>query len=214
MAAGDEPGDLQGLKDAIKRRVYGDILASTERGRKDKTHKPEGIVTIAFTDIEESSRLVSQLGDKQARALIRRHDEVLRDAVRLHEGVEVERAGDGFMVAFSTASRAVEWAIGLQRALAADRELTEGAIRVRVGMETGEVIAEEHGYFGRTVFQASRISEVSKGGQIVASEATRLVAGPAQFPFSDLGQHRLKGLDGSHRLFKVAWDDEPPTSGS
>jgi class 3 adenylate cyclase len=181
MAAGDESEDLQGLKDAIKRRVYGDILASTERGRKGKS-KPEGIVTIAFTDIEESSRLVSQLGDKQARALIRRHDEVLRDTVRLHEGVEVERAGDGFMVAFSTASRAVEWAIGLQQALIRDQELTEGGVRVRVGMETGEVIAEEHGYFGRTVFQASRISEISHGGQIVASEATRLVSGPGNSP--------------------------------
>jgi class 3 adenylate cyclase len=213
MAAGDEPEDIRGLKDAIKRRVYDDILASTARGRKGKA-KPEGIVTIAFTDIEESSRLVSQLGDKKARALIRRHDEVLRDTVRLHEGVEIERAGDGFMVAFSTASRAVEWAIGLQRALSADRELTEGGIRVRVGMETGEVIAEEHGYFGRTVFQASRISEVSLGGHIVASEATRLVAGPEQFSFSDLGQHQLKGLDGSHRLFDVSWNEEPALSGS
>jgi len=214
MAAGDEPEDLQGLKEAIKRRVYGDILASAGKGRKGKSSKPEGIVTIAFTDIEESSRLVSQLGDKQARTLIRRHDQVLRDAVRLHEGVEVERAGDGFMVAFSTASRAIEWAVGLQRALAGDQELTEGGIRVRVGMETGEVIAEEHGYFGRTVFQASRISEVSRGGQIVASEATRLVAGPGQFPFSDLGQHQLKGLDGSHRLYEVSWDEEPAAAGS
>src|SRR5262249_6405688 len=79
-----------------------------------------------------------------------------------------------------------------------------GPVRVRIGMETGEVIAEEQGYFGRTVFQASRISEVGGGGQIVVSQATRLIGG-AEFDFGDLGDHELKGLGGPHRLFELEW---------
>jgi adenylate cyclase len=210
---------------AITKQVHQELLEDladerSERGRRrrDKGRtgsKPEGIVTIVFTDIVDSSRLVSELGDSAARNLIRAHDQILRETARAHEGVEVERAGDGFMIAFSLASKALAFAVELQRTFAsppADAAHDAGPVRVRIGMETGEVIAEEQGYFGRTVFQASRISEIGGGGQIVASQATRLIGG-AEFEFDDLGDHELKGLGGPHRLFEVRWSGEPaPTA--
>jgi class 3 adenylate cyclase len=204
--------------EAITRQVHEELLQelSTEgRGRGNKSggrgdgrEKPEGIVTIVFTDIEDSSGLVSRLGDAEARSLIRQHDEVLRQAARANEGVEIERAGDGFMIAFSTASRAVSFAIDFQRALGAHAETAPAGIRVRVGMETGEVIAEEQGYFGRTVFLASRIADLAEGGQIVVSEATRHIAAGGGFAFRDLGEHELKGLGGPYRLSEVGWLEE------
>ena len=81
---------------------------------------------------------------------------------------------------------------------------------VRVGMDTGEVIAEEKGYFGATVIRAARIVDLARGGQTLASEVTRLLAEPAFAPgtapvvFEAAGEHELKGLDGTHRLYEVA----------
>ncbi len=206
--------------EAITRQVHEELLEelATDRGshgrrrRRDGPAKPEGIVTIVFTDIENSSGLVSRLGDRGARDLIRRHDDVLREVTRENEGVEIERAGDGFMIAFSTATKALAFAVGLQRRISAgdDAGSRPGApepLRVRVGMETGEVIAEEQGYFGRTVFQASRIADLAAGGQIVVSEATRLIGAPSGLEFRDLGEHELKGLGGPFRLHEVAWAD-------
>ena len=199
--AGPDPTVRNELSQLIRQRVAKEILSSFE---VEPDGKPEGIVTIVFTDIEESSSLVTSLGDESARALIREHDDVLRETVRAHGGVEVERAGDGFMIAFSTASHAVEFAIALQRAFAERAGADGDGVRIRVGMETGEVIAEEKGYFGGTVFRAARISEHARGGQIVVSHATALVAGHQGFALADLGEHELKGF-APQRLFEVDW---------
>jgi len=191
------------LSQLIRDRVAREILSSAG---PQPGEKPDGIVTIVFTDIEESSALVTAMGDERARALIREHDDLLRATVHEHGGVEVERAGDGFMVAFSTASRAVRFGIGLQRALAERADAGSSGVRVRIGMETGEVIAEEQGYFGGTVFRAARIVEQARGGQILASHATALIAGHEGFPLADLGERDLKGF-GPQRLFEIAWDE-------
>ena len=217
----DDPGSFgESFAKAITRQVHEELLAELagergERGerrrRKDAPSKPEGIVTIVFTDIEDSSGLVSRLGDQGARDRVRRHDDVLREVARANDGVEIERAGDGFMIAFSTATKALAFAVDLQRrisgAAADDGTAEHASLRVRVGMETGEVIAEEQGYFGRTVFQASRIADVAVGGQIVVSQATRLIGSPSGLEFRDIGEHELKGLGGQHRLYDVGWRD-------
>jgi class 3 adenylate cyclase len=206
MPSGRDPKVVSELSQLIRQRVAREILSSAE---PQPGEKPEGIVTIVFTDIEESSALVTALGDERARALIRQHDELLRAAVRDHGGVEVERAGDGFMVAFSTASRAVQFAIALQRGLAERPDAESSGVRVRIGMETGEVIAEEQGYFGGTVFRAARIVEQARGGQILASHPTALIAGHEGFSLTDLGEHDLKGF-GPQRLFEIEWPADSP----
>jgi class 3 adenylate cyclase len=160
---------------------------------------PDGIVTIVFTDVEGSTELVRDLGDHQAHPILRRHDETVREVLTHHEGIEVERAGDAFMLAFRLPSKAVTFALALH-----DRLADEGEIRVRIGMDTGEVIREEKGYFGRTVFRAARIAELGKGGQVLASEATKVLADIApDARFVDLGEKELDGLGGSHRVFEV-----------
>ena len=208
MTPKDEPDLVKRGKDLgrmIKEGVWRDIEESVARdfSGPPSAAKPEGIVTILFTDVEGSTDLVHALGDKRAHAVIRRHDAVLRGVFDEHGGVEVEHPGDSFMVAFPTATRAVECGVSLQPALDTDPE-GETPLRVRVGMDTGEVIAEEDGYFGRTVFRASRIADLADGGQVLVSETTRLIAESGGFVFRDAGIHRLKGLGGSHPLYEVA----------
>ncbi len=175
------------------------VLDSLRRGGRG----PEETVTLGFTDIEDSTPVLEQLGDERARELFREHDRLVREAVAKHGGVEVERAGDAFMLAFSSARRAVLSAVALQRGLAS----SELPLRVRVGLNSGEVIREEQGYFGRTVFMASRIAAAARGGEILVSEPTRSLVEGAGVAFRDRGLHELKGLKGSHRLYAVEWEE-------
>jgi class 3 adenylate cyclase len=169
------------------------------RGLLGKETLPDGIVTIVFTDVEGSSELVRDLGDHQAHPILRRHDETVRQVLTEHDGIEVERAGDAFMLAFRLPSRAVAFALALH-----DRLAAEGELRVRIGLDSGEVIKEEKGYFGRTVFRAARIAEMGTGGQVLASEATKVLADIAPGArFVDLGERELEGLGGNHRVFEV-----------
>jgi class 3 adenylate cyclase len=192
-----DPNDALGeeLGAMISATVRDSILGKLER----KTRLPDGIITIVFTDVEGSSELVRDLGDHQAHPILRKHDETVRQVAAEHDGVEVERAGDAFMLAFRFPSKAVSFALALH-----DRLAAEGELRVRIGMDTGEVIKEEKGYFGRTVFRAARIAELGKGGQVLASEATKVIADAApDTTFVDLGERELEGLGGSHRVFEV-----------
>jgi class 3 adenylate cyclase len=179
------------------------MIQATIRDRMRKkfggTDLPEGVVTIVFTDVEGSSELVRDLGDHEAHPILRRHDEVVRQVLAEHEGIEVERSGDAFMLAFRFPSKAVAFAVALHDRLAADAE-----VRVRIGMDTGEVIREEKGYFGRTVFRAARIAQLGEGGQVLASEATRVMAESVPgVKFVDLGERELNGLGDNHRVFEV-----------
>lgn len=177
-----------------------DVLRRLTRELADARARPEGTVTILFTDIESSAAVLEELGDERARELFQEHDRLLRGVLQATGGIEVEHEGDAFMLAFSGARPAVQCAVGIQRALAGHR------LRVRIGLHTGDVIAEEAGYFGRTVFLASRVSALADGGEILVSDLTRaLVGDPGEGRFVDRGEHELKGLSGRHRLWEVAW---------
>jgi DNA-binding NarL/FixJ family response regulator len=186
----------------VVRRLAREVVASQRR--------PEGTVTVLFTDIEGSTPLVEQLGDEDARALFREHDDLIRRAAAEHHGLEVDSDGDAFMLAFSSARRAVRCATAIQRSLAARPD--EGPpLRVRIGLNTGDVIAEEDRYFGRAVFVASRVAGQAAGGEILVSELTKsLVAGSGELRFRDRGRHPLKGLIGLHRLYEVEWQPGAP----
>ena len=176
---------------------------------------PEGTVTILFTDIESSTPLVEQLGDERSRELFREHDQLLRGVFKKHGGLEVKHQGDGFMLAFSGARRALRCAIEMQRALAQhEAEHPDGALRVRMGLNTGEAIAEESDYFGQAVILASRIASMARGGEILVSDVTRTLVGANGARFVDRGEHELKGLRGSHHLYGVDWKEGPVSVGA
>jgi len=162
---------------------------------------PTGTVTFLFTDVEGSTRLLHELGDEYAEVLAE-HRRVLRDAFGRHGGVEVDTQGDAFFVAFSRASDA------LAAAVAARDRLSEGRIRVRMGVHTGEPLVTEEGYVGIDVHRAARIAAAGHGGQILVSRATRdLVHSDG---LRDLGEHRLKDLTAPERIYQVGDAEYPP----
>jgi class 3 adenylate cyclase len=154
---------------------------------------PSGVVTLLFTDIEGSTRLLHQLGEEYGAALAE-HRRIVRAACAAHDGVEVDTQGDAFFVAFAHATDAVAAAAETQRALA------EGPVRVRMGVHTGEPRLTDEGYVGLDVHKGARIAAVGHGGQVLLSHATRaLVEAPAR----DLGPHRLKDLSVPERLYQL-----------
>jgi predicted ATPase/class 3 adenylate cyclase len=163
---------------------------------------PLGTVTLLFTDIEGSTRLLHDLGDGYAEVLVE-HRRVLRDAFQQHSGVEVDTQGDAFFVAFARATDAVAAARAAQTALA------DAPIRVRVGIHTGEPIATPEGYIGLDVHKAARIMGAGHGGQVLISESTRQLLDSTE-ELADLGDHRLKDLGAPQRLYQVGTAEFPP----
>jgi predicted ATPase len=162
---------------------------------------PIGTVTFLFTDIEGSTRLLSEIGEEYA-GVLAEHRGVLRDAFARHGGAEVDTQGDAFFVAFSRASDAVAAASDASAALA------PGPVQVRMGIHTGEPMLTEGGYVGLDVHRAARVCAAGHGGQVLLTETTRsLVTG---FEFRSLGEHRLKDLSEPQRLYQLGSADFPP----
>jgi class 3 adenylate cyclase/pimeloyl-ACP methyl ester carboxylesterase len=167
---------------------------------------PSGLVTILFTDMEGSTTLTQRLGDAKAQEALRTHNAIVRDALKAHSGSEIKHTGDGIMVSFASASRALECAIAIQRALAQHNEANPDIpIRVRIGLNAGEPVAEEEDLFGTAVQLAARIAAKAEGEEILVSDTLRgLVAGKG-FLFSDRGDVALRGFEDPVRLFEVRW---------
>ena len=163
---------------------------------------PAGRVTLLFTDIEGSTRLLRELGDAYAGALAE-HRRILRSAFALHAGVEVDTQGDAFFVAFASAPDAAAAALDAHEALA------EGPIRVRIGIHTGKPTRLAGGYVGLDVHLAARIGAAGHGGQTLLSQATRNDLGDGA-PLFDLGEHRLKDFDEAVALFQLGEGEFPP----
>jgi class 3 adenylate cyclase len=160
---------------------------------------PTGVVTLLFTDVEGSTKLLREIGDGYAEAL-HEHRRVLRSAVAAHHGVEVDTQGDAFFVAFARASDAVGAVVDAQRGLAG------GPIRVRMGLHTGEPRLTEEGYVGLDVHKGARIAAVGHGGQVLLSQATRALV---EVDARDLGPHRLKDLSAPERIYQLEIDGLP-----
>ncbi len=160
---------------------------------------PTGVVTLLFTDVEGSTRLLHELGDDYAEAL-HEHRRRLRAAFAGHEGIEVDTQGDAFFVAFGRASDAVAAASDGQRALA------DGPIRVRMALHTGEPRLTDEGYVGLDVHKGARIAAVGHGGQVLLSQTTRVLV---DADVRDLGAHRLKDLSAPERIYQLDIDGLP-----
>ncbi len=161
-----------------------------------------------MTDVEGSTALTQRLGDAKAREVLREHERMVRDALKAHGGSEVKTMGDGFMASFSSATKALECAIAIQRAFAAHNESAEEPMLVRVGLNAGEPIAEDDDLYGTAVNLAARITAQGKGGEILASEAVRQIVAGKKFPFSDLGETTLRGFEDRVHIYQVSWREE------
>jgi predicted ATPase/class 3 adenylate cyclase len=168
---------------------------------------PSGTVTLLFSDIEGSTRLLRRLGDSYA-GLLSTHRDLMRGAFGRHHGFEVDMQGDAFFVAFASAGDAVAAAADAQRALAAHDWPEGGEIRVRIGLHTGEPGLVDGRYVGLDVHHGARVTAAGHGGQVLVSESTRSVLDDRVL-LRDLGEHRLKDLSGPQRLYQLEIDGLP-----
>ena len=164
-----------------------------------------GTVTLLFSDIEGSTVLLGRLGEQYGKALSDQRA-LMRAAFSASRGRELGTEGDSFFVVFESAADAVGCCVAAQRALAGHGWPGGVAVRVRMGLHSGEPARHEDGYIGMDVHRAARIAAAAHGGQVVMSEATRLLAGsllPAGVSVRDLGWHRLKDIEAPERICQL-----------
>ena len=165
-------------------------------------------VTILFTDMEGSTDLTQRLGDAGAQEVLRTHNAIIRDALKATSGSEVKHTGDGIMASFPSASRALEAAVAMQKAFAEqNQEQPDTAIRVRIGLNAGEPLAEDDDLFGTAVQLAARVCAQAEPGQILTSNVVQELAAGKGFDFADKGEAELKGFEKAVRLHEVRWQD-------
>jgi class 3 adenylate cyclase len=166
---------------------------------------PRGTVTFLFTDVEGSTRLLKRLGDEYGDVLAE-HQRILRLAFDAAGGREIDTQGDSFFVAFTRAKDAVQAAVAGQRALATHRWPQGAAVRVRMGLHTGEPTVGSERYVGMGVHKAARIAAAAHGGQVLLSNTTRELVEdelPRDATLVDLGEHELKDIDRPERIFQL-----------
>jgi len=195
--------------------------------------------TILFTDMAASAAMGQRLGDAGAQNVRRAHNKIVREALAAHGGTETKHTGDGIMASFASASRAVACAVAMQQAFAAPeptvgakglsplrpepgatslpargevlvpRAEHSASIRVRIGLNAGEPIAEERDLFGTAVDLAARIRDKAEPGEILVSDVVRQLVAGKGFLFNDRGEHALKGFEDPVRVWEVRWSDSP-----
>ena len=172
---------------------------------------PTGTVTLLLSDVDASTELVKRLGERYG-AVLAEHRELLRKAFTDHEGAEVDTQGDAFFVGFAGARAAVAAAADAQRALAAHPWPDEVAVRVRMGVHTGEPYRAAHGYTGVSVHRAARICTLAHGGQTLLSRSTAGIVDDEPLEgvrLRELGEHRLKDFDRPERIYQLEVEGLP-----
>jgi class 3 adenylate cyclase len=172
---------------------------------------PSGTVTFVFSDIEGSTALLKALGDGYGDVLDT-HRRLMRSCFSERGGVEIDTQGDAFFFAFPRARDAVSAAVEAQR-LHATHAWTDGhAVRVRMGLHTGEPAVGSEGYLGIDVVRAARLCTVGRGGQVLLSETTRALVGsslPDGVSLHTLGERHLKDIDEPERVFELDIEGAP-----
>ena len=159
---------------------------------------PTGSVTILFTDVQDSTQLIGQLGEESAQAVMLTELGRQQQLVQRHAGYAVKRLGDGVMAAFAEPGPALACAVDVQ---SSDDGDTDAKLPVRIGLHAGEVIVEDADYYGQTVIMAARIMGRANGGEIAVSEGFRsLLDPPAGWRFGPSRKVRLKGFSGWQRI--------------
>ena len=197
--------------------VTHNALAASHAQRTVELHdgriarEARGTITIMFSDIVGFSAMTERLGDERVQEILHTHCAIVRELIAVHGGFEVKTQGDGFMIAFPSARRALRCAVRIQRTMAAYDEHAEAPVGLRIGLHTGEATKEGYDFFGRSVIVAARIAAAARSGEILVSSLVReLTAGAEEFVFDGARAVELKGLAGLQRVFTAEWEPGDP----
>ena len=168
-------------------------------------------VTVLFTDVVGSVSMRQHQGEAAAHEIMTTHNDLVRQQISQCAGREIKTIGDSFMVGFDSARKAVDCAIGIQRALLAyNHRNAVRPVKVRIGLHTGEAILVGDDLFGSSVDAAARIMARAEGDQILVSDVVKTMLGAAKdVVFCGQTRVRLKGFPDRWRLWEVAWRPDP-----
>ena len=181
------------------------IISSLSAGQS------EGTVTIMFTDVEGSTQMLSSRGFTLSHEIMKAYESIIEDKITEHAGRRIKGLGDGVMVSFGSTRHAVECAIEMQGAIAEySKQNPERKLKIKIGINTGEVVEEAGDIFGAAVNVAARVAGKAKGGQILVSEVVRELVGPvSEMKFGYRGRYKLKGFPDRFRLHDVTPGEAP-----
>lgn len=163
-------------------------------------------LTFLFSDLEGSTRLLSSLGPDRYGALLSTYRTLVADSAAAEAGEVVDREGDGLFVVFPTAAGALRAAAAAQQALGRHEWPADAEIAVRIGVHVGDAERHDGGWVGLDVHRAARVASAGHGGQVLLSEAVKVLVTdelPEELELRDLGEHRLKDLDRAERLHQL-----------
>jgi class 3 adenylate cyclase len=167
--------------------------------------------TILFTDLVGSTSIHDRLGDEAAMAVLRLHNTIVRDALGGHHGREVKHTGDGIMASFGDASNALGAAVQMQQAFA-QIEADGAALQVRIGINSGEPVAQDDQLYGLAVNLARRLCDAADPGSILVSDVVRGLTIGKAFEFDSLGEQAFKGIEAPVPVSSLRWSVGGPPS--
>jgi peptide/nickel transport system substrate-binding protein len=203
MENGVEEGDLPGAEPAATEPILTAAAIAAGAG---------GVVTVMHVDVEGSTALTAQAGDEVGRTVLSSTKQLVQARGEASGGTLIDAVGDAMMLTFTSTRSAITAAIGIQDALtereAADPETT---LRVRIGLNVGEVVGHDATPFGAAVNAGARVMSMADGGEILVSEMVRRLAGTVPgVDYRDRGRHRFKGFDEPWRVYQVLWPGAQP----
>jgi hypothetical protein len=165
------------------------------------------MTSVLFTDLVESTALAARLGPERTAQVRQAHFGLLRGVIEATGGAEVKNLGDGLMVAFTSPSRALACATGMQQAIARHNERAKELLSVRIGLSVGEAVEDDGDYFGDPVVEAARLCAAASGAQILTTNLVRAMVGRhAPQVFREIGTLELKGIPDPVTAFEVRWE--------
>src|SRR5688500_14515962 len=196
------PGDVFAIPPGHDGWVVGDEpLTVLEWSGVDEWLQPLGnrrvLASLLMTDIVDSTVHVQSLGDQRWRTLLAAHNDAVRAIVQQTGGREIDTTGDGFLVAYDSAARAVRAGVRIRDAVA------ELALTIRTAVHAGEIELAGSDVRGIVVHETARILGLAGPGDVLVSDATRLLAAGAGLSFIDRGRHHVKGIAGDIAVYAV-----------
>lgn len=185
------------------------VYSSAEASHPDlQSHfGPDGTIAIMFLDIEGSTAIANRIGDLAFMDLLREHNRIVREQLKLHRGWETKAEGDGFMIVFHSARNGLDCGMSIQKRLAQRNQASEEQVRSRIGLHAGETIKEGDDFFGRNVILAARVASEAVGGEILVSSVFKaLVESAGDLTWGEPRTAELRGLAGKQELWPVIWD--------
>ena len=189
------PGNDHGFLEITDR-----VIAEIEEfltGSRGEVEIDRVLATVLFTDIVDSTKRAAELGDRQWRSLLNRHDNAVRQQLARFRGQEVKNLGDGFMATFDGPARAVRCATAILDAM------QPLGIAVRSGLHTGEIELKHDDVADIAVHIAARVAAEAEAGETVVSSTVRDLVAGSGLRFQDRGTHTLKGLPEEVHLYSV-----------